>query len=829
MTELWVTEKPSSRNALAKVLGVVRDNTNGPFGHYVTRRGIVVNNIGHLLDKVSPAKIDPKWSKWSYDTLPIAPDDIPLEPDPGKIRQLKEIERLFREVKPTRVILAGDAGREGSRIGRETVVDWIGYKGPLDRMGIVSYEEDDIRQAITAMEKDPGAIDRDYRADLEAQARGTWDYWLGMTASVIASLRTKPRELGFKEKFNAGGVVSALTKLVVDRERAIRNHVPRDFHHVAMEVATGGTGTPHLTLKYAPGVVPKTGEDRRLYDPALAGRLKEVAAAWSGRLAVEAKPERIGPPLLLDKARLAAAAAKSFGWAPTKTAKVAQGLYDAGYISYPRGECLFLRNEQMGQAPKILRNLASIEEIGKVVGPALDGDRIVVRKGSRYNSAKVGEHYATVPTTKFPKLSDMDGDQRALYLVIAKNFAANHLPDAVDEVTRISADISLDNKTYPFAITGRVPKEPGWRAIYGAGLEADESLGRTGKVGGATDVAEEQGRLPPVADGSAAKAVDATVLTLQTTPPPRYKLGDLENVMKHLADQFEDPAIKTLLNNPYDPEEAKGLGTAATRDDMIDKALNVLAYIDVVPGKGGKDGKAVRPTAKGEAHAQGWEQRYCSLLDPVGRALLEGELAEIGLAASNDEARRRHQDFLARGRERIHQMVDDFRDVRPVTLPRSADAAEGESAHGGPAAHVGPSPKALQFARDLLKKDGVKPKEAVALYGADWSSDPAACKKIIDERAPAKASERPASEKQAETVRSVASRNGIDEAGVVAALKNAATAGAFLDTHLRSRSSSSGRPSGGASGPGARGASSSKGAGVSRGSGRGRSGGGWGR
>lgn len=799
MTTIWICEKPSSRNALAKVLGIARDNTKGPFGHYVVRNGdIITNNIGHLLDKVPPAKIDEKWATWKYDSLPITPSDIPLEPDPGKRQQLSHIEKLFKDVRPSQVVLAGDAGREGSRIGRETVVDWIGYKGPLKRMAIVSYDEPDIRQSIKEMDMDPGAIDRDYRADLEAKARGIYDYWLGMTGSVIATLKLKPAELGFKERFNAGGVISALTKLIVDRERAIRDHVPKNFHHVVMKAATAGSPAADLTLKYAPGVVPKTNEDRRLYDANLAERLKTAAEAWKGPLKVESKAERVGPPLLLDKAGLAAKAAKAFGWNPSKTAEVAQSLYSAGYISYPRGECIYLKNEQVSSAGKILNNLATINEIGPVLKPLLDADKIVIRKGSRYNSSKVGEHYATVPTGKFPNLGTMSPDQRALYVLIAKNFAANHMPDAVDDVTRISAAVPLDGKNYDFQVTGRVPKEAGWRAIYGAEIENAESLGKKGKVGGAEVDNDETGRLPVLADGTAAKATGAEVKVLQTTPPPRYQMGDLEEVMKYLIDQFDNPKDKALLDNPYDPDMPKGLGTAATRDEAIRKVQD-LDYIEPVkapsakaekqggdpgekPKKGKKDSMAVRPTAKGESHVLGWEQKNCDLLTPIGRAILEGKLAEIGSASSNAESERKFDEFLKLGQGSIAKLVEDFRDARPARLPEGVEVRLND----------GPSKAQVDLAKKLSKEKGLKPSDVAKKYGPDWATDRDTLKKMIDEMMPPKADQRPPSEKQAAAIRAIAEKKGLDPELVTTALANAKAAGGFLDQHMEKRDSAEG-------------------------------------
>ncbi len=111
---VWLTEKRSACEALAEVLGVAKRNQ----GYIVTRNGdVVTHNIGHLLRQKNPRDIDPRWG-FAYEHLPINPADIPLEPEPDKRQQLQVIEDLFRRERIGRVVLAGEAGRGGSLIGR---------------------------------------------------------------------------------------------------------------------------------------------------------------------------------------------------------------------------------------------------------------------------------------------------------------------------------------------------------------------------------------------------------------------------------------------------------------------------------------------------------------------------------------------------------------------------------------------------------------------------------------------------------------------------------------------------------------------------------------
>src|SRR4051812_22029242 len=147
---------------------------------------------------------------------------------------------------------------------------------------------------------------------------------------------------------------------------------------------------------------------------------------------------------------------------------------------------------------------------------------------------------------------------------------AAHLPDGIDARTTVAAQVATSLGDKRFAVSGSVIKAPGWRAVYGA--EADEDVDSVpGKA--KPDSEPTIGRMPLIQDGEPGTATEARVETAQTEPPRRITRGELPVVMGRLIDQVDDPKLKAALENPANPNEPKGLGTAATRDTILPKLL----------------------------------------------------------------------------------------------------------------------------------------------------------------------------------------------------------------------------------------------------------------
>ena len=246
------------------------------------------------------------------------------------------------------------------------------------------------------------------------------------------------------------------------------------------------------------------------------------------------------PPRLFSKDTLARRCAKRFGWDPQHTAKLAQELYDQGYLSYPRTESEHLPESQTGDAGTVIAGLVAV--LTDLAGLVPAAGELVFRKGSKGHYVKdPGEHHAIVPLRKVPQPGSIGGDQLRLWELVAKSFLAAHLPDGIDARTTVAVQVATSLGPKRFSVSGSVIKSPGWRAVYGAEAdEEDETVPGKAKP----DEEPTTGRLPPVRDNEPGKATDARIETAKTEPPRRITRGELPVVMGRLVDQVEDPAAE---------------------------------------------------------------------------------------------------------------------------------------------------------------------------------------------------------------------------------------------------------------------------------------------
>src|SRR5215212_6482345 len=580
---------------------------------------VCVSAEGHLLAAQEPGDIRPEWKPWRFDALPIVLKHIPTTPGQNRSGQSHrpKIDAIKKELRGVqRVIIATDPGREGSMIAWE-VLEHLGYRGRVDRLKLGALDEVSIRRAFATLSKEPDSGERDYAAYLEALCRQYEDYHLGLNGTRAMSLRLRPPT--FREPWRFGGVQTPTLAILAALEQRIRDFVPQDFYKVAL-VVTAESGA-ELTLWHAP--------KDKIFDKAVADTIRHAAASWSGPLSVEQKDVRRIPPKLFSKDTLTRRCAKRFGWDPQHTAKLAQELYDQGFLSYPRTESEHLPESQTSDAGAVIESLAgAMPELAGLM-PAVG--ELIFRRGSRGHYVKdPGEHHAIVPLRKVPQPGGPGTDQFRLWELVAKSFLAAHLPDGIDARTTVSAQVATPLGPKRFSVSGSVIKAPGWRSVYGA--EADEDVDSIpGKA--KPDAEPTIGRMPPVQDGEPGTATEARVETAQTEPPRRITRGELPVVMGRLIDQVDDPKLKAALENPANPNEPKGLGTAATRDTILPKLLK-SQYVDLQKGKD----PPLQVTEVGLAFIEAVRRVFPSYGDPVGRAMFEAELAEIGRAATRAEA-----------------------------------------------------------------------------------------------------------------------------------------------------------------------------------------------
>ena len=719
---------------------------------------VCVSAEGHLLAAEEPGNVRDEWKPWRFDTLPIVLERIPVTYGTSRSGQshkpkIEAIKQALQGVE--RVIISTDPGREGSMIAWE-VLEHLGYRGRVDRLKLGALDEVSIRRAFAAMAKEPASGERDYAAYLEALCRQYEDYHLGLNGTRAISLRLRPPTL--REPWRFGGVQTPTLAILADLEKRIRDFVPQDYFRIALTVATSSGA--EITLWHAP--------KDKILDQQVAETIQQAAAIWSGPLGVEQKDVRRSPPRLFSKDTLARRCAKRFGWDPQHTAKLAQELYDQGYLTYPRTESEHLPDSQTGDASAVIGSVVEVlTDLASLVPAPSD---LVFRKGNKGHYVKdPGEHHAIVPLRKVPQLGSINGDQLRLWELVAKSFLAAHLPDGIDARTIVAVQVATSLGPKRFSISGSVIKSPGWRAVYGA--EADEE---NETVPGKAKPDEEPatGRLPPIRDNELGTATDARIETAKTEPPRRITRGELPVVMGRLVDQVEDPTLKAALENPANPNEPKGLGTAATRDTILPK-LQKSQYVELLKGKD----PPIQVTEVGLAFIAAVRRVFPAYGDPVGRAMFEADLAEIGRAATRAEAIGKATAYQERTRSRVKELIttigqSDAVALDPTYLP-TPSAADGKP----------PTKAMLAFAVSIAAQGGLKLPRGLKSNGA-------ICRAFLDQHAPSRSSRpgeapqpgpRSPSEAMVRYAWSLAEQQGIECPPEV--ITNFTACRAFLDEH----------------------------------------------
>ena len=363
---------------------------------------------------------------------------------------------------------------------------------------------------------------------------------------------------------------------MVNRELEIQNFVPKDFWTLwaQFQAAAGG---------YRGKWFRKEGD--RFDTEAEAVAMAEALAGKPGKVAsVSARTEKKKPELLYDLTALQKEANKRFGFTAEHTLEVAQGLYEAKLISYPRTNSRCLTEADALKIPGWIKAIGQ----GQLAAlqPFVDDlrKRWPVRLDKRFvNDKEVEDHTALVPTESPART--LQGDPPRIYELIARRFLAAHWPDRIEAKTTIITRI--DKET--FKTTGTVVKALGWSEVdppHGRPRKAKETEPEETEA----EPDEDSGTLPVVAKDERVETADLAARAGKTTPPKRMSEADLLGAMQSAGKELDDEALKGAMKDC-------GLGTPATRASIIETLLK-RGYVE-------RKRNILQPTAKGIELVQG--------------------------------------------------------------------------------------------------------------------------------------------------------------------------------------------------------------------------------
>lgn len=537
--KVCIAEKPSVARDIAMILGA-KERKDG----YLSGNGYAVTwGFGHLVGLAMPEAYGIQ--SFRRENLPIFPEKFLLVPrqvkegktykdDPGVVKQLAVIKELFDKCES--IIVATDSGREGELIFRY-IYNYLNCSKPFSRLWISSLTDRAIREGLDNM-KDGREYDNLYRS---AKARSEADYLVGLNSSQALCISAG------QGVFSLGRVQTPTLMMICNRYMENKNFTPQKFWQLRVQSDKAGTEFSALSItKYN-----KVEEAK--------GDLEKVRSAGTLQVtACERKEAVQDAPLLYDLTTLQKEANIRHGFSADKTLSIAQRLYEAKVLSYPRTGSRYISEDVFEIIPERIRLLAFYPCFAAYAA-TMEGQTLNSRS---VNAAKVTDHHALLVTENQP--GELEADDRIIYEMVAARMLEAFSSKCVMEKTAVK----LQAGDVTFAVRGSVIKVPGWRSVLNLSEEEDE----------------DNATLPELHEGDNLSIIKSEPLEKQTKPRPLHTesslLGAMESAAKDLENEEERQAMKEV-----------GIGTPATRAAIIETLFS-RDYIR-------REKKSLVPTEKG--------------------------------------------------------------------------------------------------------------------------------------------------------------------------------------------------------------------------------------
>ena len=510
--QLVIAEKPSVAKSIADVLGAL-DRQDG----YFEGSGYLVSwCVGHLIELAEPESYGEQWKKWTYESLPVNPEHWQYEIKEDTKEQYDVLYGLLHDSRVDEVVCATDAGREGELIFR-LVYNMASCNKPMKRLWISSMEESAIREGFENLK--PGSdYDHLYHSAL---CRQEADWLVGINGTRLFTVLYGGKVL------KVGRVQTPTLAMLVEREAKIMNFKKEQYFMA--HILCGGVDAVTERI------------DNKTEAEKVAG------ACLNGQALVTsvAKEEKtVAPPKLYDLTTLQRDANRLFGFTAKQTLEYTQSLYEKKLCTYPRTDSQYLSDDMEQTAGNVIEAIFSsiMFEENMMFNP--DIKRVL-------NSKKVTDHHAIIPTMEIAKadLAALPETERKILSLVANRLLCatgeKHLYETV------KAELSCG--VYTFATSGNSVLKNGWK-------DFEDAFKRSFKT--TEDKEQEDKKLPELSEGQTFDGVQTKISEHYTTPPKHFTEDSLLSAMERAGNE-----------DMSDDVERKGLGTPATRADIIEKLV----------------------------------------------------------------------------------------------------------------------------------------------------------------------------------------------------------------------------------------------------------------
>lgn len=539
-----IAEKPSVARDIARVLKCDKKGN----GYLEGSKYIVTWALGHLVTLADPESYDVKYKKWNLEDLPMLPERLKLTVIKQTGKQFNAVKSQLLRKDVNEIIVATDAGREGELVAR-WIIDKVKLNKPIKRLWISSVTDKAIKDGFANLK--PGkAYDNLYAS---AVARSEADWYIGLNATRALTTR-------FNAQLNCGRVQTPTVAMIASREDEIKNFKAQTYYGI--EALT----TDKLKLTWQDA----NGNSRGFIKEKIDGIVKNLDKQNATVVEIDKKQKKSFSPGLYDLTELQRDANKKFGYSAKETLNIMQKLYEQHKVlTYPRTDSRYISSDIVGTLPERLK-ACGVGEYRPLAHKVLQ--KPIKPNKSFVDDSKVSDHHAIIPTEGYVNFSSFTDKERNIYDLVVKRFLAVLFP--AFEYEQLTLRTKVGNET--FIARGKTVLHAGWKEVYENRFEDDD----------VTDDVKEQ-LLPHIEKGDTLAVKLIMQTSGQTKPPARFNEATLLSAMENPT-KYMDTQNKQLADTL---KSTGGLGTVATRADIIDKLFNSFLLE--------KRGKDIHITSKG--------------------------------------------------------------------------------------------------------------------------------------------------------------------------------------------------------------------------------------
>lgn len=532
MKSLILAEKPSVARDIAEAM-----NIKGKRNGYIENEKYVVTwALGHLVTNAQPEHYDKAYKEWKLEDLPIIPKRMQTVVIGKTSKQFKTVKSLILDKKVKEVIIATDAGREGELVAR-LILDKVHNKKPIKRLWISSVTKKAIQEGFKKL-KDGREFQHLYEAAL---ARSEADWIVGINAT--RALTTK-----YDAQLSLGRVQTPTIQLVNARQQEINHFKAKKYYTLSTEI--GG-----LTFQLSTNKQHMTMEDATQ----IANEIKHVEGNVDS---VEKKVKKSHPKPLYNLTDLQQEAYQRYKMGPKETLNTIQNLYERHKVlTYPRTDSNYLTDDMVDTIKERLYALLATDyksQVKSLLGQSYSSKMRI------FKNHKVSDHHTIIPTEVRPDMQSLSNRESKIYMMVAERFLESLMAPHEYEAVRVNVTVGQ----HIFAFNEKVTRQLGYKALK---MNNDNVVKK---------VAFQKGEKYHLQS--------LKVNEHETTPPDYFNEGSLLKAMENPQNyiQLKEKKHANTLR------QTGGIGTVATRADIIEKLFNLNAIES-------RDGK-IKVTSKGK-------------------------------------------------------------------------------------------------------------------------------------------------------------------------------------------------------------------------------------